>query len=366
MSNLPIDTADKDPEESTPTLIFRLEQKLYGVNAGEVLEIVRIPEITPMEESPPFIAGVLNLRGRVAPVIDLALRMGRLPAPYQISDAIVILETKAGLVGVIINEIREVRPINIQEIDQAPSFGEEMPRRWRQCIQAVARIDDEMVMLLRPERLLSINEEGWRPAPGENPDENEVDSPTTEEPPTPPRIFFPNASDEERQLLKERSRRLSKAARKEKDQASTAIAVVTLHGEYLGAELKHVTGFAQVKQVTPIPCCPEHIVGDMNLRGDILTLVDITSLLNIPPSKNSLPEKTMLVQHEEITIGLMVDDVVDVIPIHANQLARAPSASGTIKQENLKGMIPYEESMVSLLNLKKLLTSDALTVNHSV
>ena len=67
----------------TPYLLFSLNGARYGVEALSVLEIAWLPELTPAEEAPPYIAGVANRRGKIEPVMSLGLRLGHPPQRYQ-------------------------------------------------------------------------------------------------------------------------------------------------------------------------------------------------------------------------------------------------------------------------------------------
>ena len=72
-------------------LIFNLDDARFGVDATRVRESVWLPELTPIEEAPPYIAGIFSLRGQIVPVTDLNLRFGHPARPYRLSDQIVIL-----------------------------------------------------------------------------------------------------------------------------------------------------------------------------------------------------------------------------------------------------------------------------------
>ncbi|MBI5559824.1 MAG: chemotaxis protein CheW, partial [Deltaproteobacteria bacterium] len=85
--------------ESMPYLIFRLHNSLYAVRASYVREMFYLPMLVPLEESPPFIAGVLNLRGKIVPVIDLDVRFGHAPGQRNLTDAVVVLDAGDVLTG---------------------------------------------------------------------------------------------------------------------------------------------------------------------------------------------------------------------------------------------------------------------------
>ncbi|MBF0181501.1 MAG: chemotaxis protein CheW [Magnetococcales bacterium] len=350
-------------QEKRDCLIFEVAGKWYGVPSLLVREIVRLPEILPMEDAPHFVAGVINLRGHVVSVVDLNLRMGRLPArDYALTDFIVVLEWRGTPVGIIVNDVREVRELLPGDVEPCPAFAEHETHRFRHVTE-VAKVGEEMVMLLDPEHLLhGVPLEG----DASDPEHRE----TTPEPLTECRRFNPGASDRERALFHARAQRLMRSSDEVDDAESIPLAVVRLHGENFGVNLAQVQGFAHLRQVTPIPCCPDHVAGSMNLRGDILTLVDLSRILHLNADPKSRPAKVMVARIDHLTVGVLVHDVVDVIHRRPDLLARAPAGVSGLKQEHLSGAVPHgdagHEGMLGILNLEALLKSQELLVHETV
>lgn len=342
-------------------LIFDLTQKLYGVDARLVREIVRLPEITPMEDAPAFIMGVINLRGQVVPVLDLNSRLGRIPQKrYRLSDSIVVLEKKSTLLGLLVNEVREVTNLKDTDIDTVPSFEEFEPRRYR-FIQCVAKLDDELVMLLAPQHLLHAY-----PQEGDTTTEdNNTDSVETL---TARRQFNPDGDEREREIFRERAKRLRQRPEQQMLENLISLAIVRFNDEMLGVNLTMVTGFAKTRQVTPIPCCPSHIAGSMNLRGDILTLVNINQILGISASQDNqeIMGKIIIVQMGQMEVGVLVHEVVDILHLQQTSIATAPNAVSSLRHEHLQGAIPYHGKMLGVLNVQAILSDPSLLVNEEV
>ena len=87
---------------------FRLGQECFGVPIGAVQEVVRLPEVTPIPEAPWFLEGVINLRGRIIPVMDLGRRLRLPPRPRTRATRIVIVETGGRPLGLIVDAVLEV------------------------------------------------------------------------------------------------------------------------------------------------------------------------------------------------------------------------------------------------------------------
>ncbi len=99
--------------------------------------------------------------------------------------------------------------------------------------------------------------------------------------------------------------------------------------------------FTSIPKVAPIPCCPAHIVGALNLRGEILTLVDIRGVLQIPAREPSANGKVMVVDVDGIRAGVLVDAALDVINLRSTDIAIVPAAVKSLPEECIGGAAPF-------------------------
>ena len=126
-------------------VVFALGREEYALPIRQVQEIIRYAEPRPVASAAPWIRGVISLRGKIVPVYDLALRLGLHAEPR--SDAkIVIVETDAGTSGVVVDEVEEVLTVDADQLDEVPGAASD-------AIDAVAKVDDRLVVLLAPDRL---------------------------------------------------------------------------------------------------------------------------------------------------------------------------------------------------------------------
>src|SRR5262249_11290027 len=143
---------------SHPHLLFRWHGSVFAVDALAVREIIPLPELTPVEEAPGFFVGVVDLRGRILPVMDLDLRFGRAPCPYHLRDYVVVLEWGQILAGLVVNDVLDVRDVASQEVAPKPSYGQGTGRETN-FVVGMAKFDQGLAMLLSLERLLSWPED---------------------------------------------------------------------------------------------------------------------------------------------------------------------------------------------------------------
>ncbi len=336
--------------ESQNYLIFSLANTYYGIPTSVIQELFFLPELVPLAEAPLYIIGMVDLRGMLIPVMNLSQRLGLDPSPPQVTDSVVVLSLAGQRLGILVNYLDEVRPIVPEQI-QPGIWGTQLPTDLpSSCRSGIAKIDDTVVTLLKPESLL------WS-----SPINSSADTSGGLQLKTWDSYF----SLQERQILHDRAKNLRQFSQLEETSARQAIAVFGLRGEYFGIPLDMVSEFANVHKITPIPCCPSHILGNMNLRGEILTLVDIGDSIHLPKKDSPSPQKAVIVRLKDIVVGIAVDQILDIVYI---QLTDIKSISNTIRaaaSDYLQGVVSYENGMMSLINLPKLFLLDGFVVDES-
>lgn len=151
--------------EQQQFLTFNLGEEMFAIGILAIREIIEYGSLTEVPMVPPFIRGVINLRGSVVPVIDLAVRFGRAPAPISKRTCIVIIETpQAGTeqngshhqqMGVVVDAVSEVLEIPAADIEPQPEFG---ARIRIDFISGMGKVNGKFVVLLDVDRLLSLDE----------------------------------------------------------------------------------------------------------------------------------------------------------------------------------------------------------------
>lgn len=140
-------------------LTFELGSEIYAINILHIREIIEYGNLTQVPMVPRFIAGVINLRGSVVPVIDLAIRFGKPATEITKRTSIVIIELteadQALEIGIMVDIVNEVLEIEDDQIEPAPSFGASIRTDF---IAGMGKVDDKFLILLDVERVLSIDE----------------------------------------------------------------------------------------------------------------------------------------------------------------------------------------------------------------
>lgn len=339
-----------------PYLVFGLHGSRYAVEASAVREIVRLPELTPIGETPDYVAGVVNLRGKIVPVLDLNRRFGYPPQRYRLEDSVVVLESDEGLSGLIVNQVYAVRELSEADVEAVPALGPQAEPGAR-FLAGITRSEEQVVMLLDrasvlllPETLSETEPRGAQPGSGTAPS------------------FCPDATPQERAVFQERARELARPLSGQDLAGGAPLAVVRMCGELFGIDLKVVREFAELRGVTPVPCCPGHILGQMNLRGELFTLVDLGAVLGLPPAAAAPAaergRKVVVLDLPDLGVAVPVEEVLDVRYFQPEEIAPLPAAVRTVSAAFLRGTAPHGARMLSILDLPRIFSQERLGVNE--
>jgi len=153
------ETPEQLPEQSGQYLTFCSASQQFGINILLVREILELQALTPLPRMPPHVCGVLNLRGRAVPVIDLAQCLGRNATCARRRNCIIILQLENEAtnkdIGILVEEVRSVLEISPQQIEAAPQLGDILPAQF---IAGMAHQEQGFIVLLQAEHLVSPDE----------------------------------------------------------------------------------------------------------------------------------------------------------------------------------------------------------------
>ncbi|MBC8392467.1 MAG: purine-binding chemotaxis protein CheW [Deltaproteobacteria bacterium] len=140
-------------------LTFSLADEEYGIGILKIKEIIGTMPITTVPQTPEFVKGVINLRGKVIPVIDLRLRFGMDAIDYTERTCIIVVEIdgSAGTVqiGVVVDAVSEVLNVNAEDVEETPTFGAKLNTDY---ILGMAKMEGGVKILLDIDRVLSAGE----------------------------------------------------------------------------------------------------------------------------------------------------------------------------------------------------------------
>ena len=137
-------------------VVFTLANETYGIAISTVNEIIRMQDITEVPRTPDFVEGVINLRGRIVPVIDLRKRFGLEAAEATQASRIMVVELQGLTVGMIVDSVSEVLRLPTDSIEPTPAIASGVDSAY---LKGVGKWDDRLIILLDIEKVLYQSEQ---------------------------------------------------------------------------------------------------------------------------------------------------------------------------------------------------------------
>ncbi|MEI7474292.1 MAG: chemotaxis protein CheW [bacterium] len=333
-------------------LTFNLTEKNYAIEAAKIIEIVQLPELSILEKAPEYIVGVMNLRGKIISIIDMRRLLGIPQACYTIDHQVLIINCKDKTIGVIIDSVKDVITFRKSEIQPLPYNSHE------HFISGIYKSTEHLIALLNLDLLVeeissveTIKHNAVKPTAATN-------------------YLFPTDAYSQDKLKKRalKLQRELKADTTDNSLDENRFVSFVLNQEQYCISLKHVKEFCKLKLVTltTVPCVPEFISGIINLRGEFITIIDIKSFLQIPKSRTTDKTKIIVVQAKGLQIGLVVDDVFNIINIPFEKLSHHPPAKFEQNKYTLAEVMHKDFGVMSVFNIEKFLEDERLYVEDAI
>lgn len=400
------DSMQPDQPSAQPYLSFSLGARQYGISTEYLEEIFLLPEVTLLSTASPDIIGILNFRGDILPILDPQISLGLTERrPYQPADSIIVLRQDQLRIGLIVGKIGDVENVSVAatnttaaKIDaqhanaQRPAMIAGLlqselssntldststpehtlqtsrwlltnPAQWLKYVDVQPLAAMQSLMTEKASGNVALNNEG---APGYA-------------------VFCPEATPEDRAIFQQRAQSLQQTIESDRTSDVTTLAIVTIEDRKVGVDLLAVKEFAELNTITPIPCCPSHIVGNMNLRGEVLTLVDLQPLIfststlgnneftaqhagqiTIQTTSRQSPKlagfKAMIIDIEDYVVGVLINEVTEsLFTLHQRDLVIEQNP-----ETHFQGKFPYKGQSIPVLNLSHLVAQDNFVVDEVV
>ena len=136
-------------------LTFVLGEEIYGIEILKAREIIGLMDITTVPQTPDYMKGVINLRGKVIPVIDLRKKFSMQEGVHTQETCVIVVEVNSSSIGLIVDSVSEVSDITGEEIENAPSYGQGIDTSF---IMGLGKVKDKIIILLDIDAVLSTEE----------------------------------------------------------------------------------------------------------------------------------------------------------------------------------------------------------------
>ena len=136
-------------------LTFLIGNETFGVPISHVMEIIGIQPITKIPETPDYIKGIVNLRGKIVPVLDVKLRFKKVETEYNDRTCIIVIEFNNMSIGLIVDSVSEVLSIRDEDVSEKPELGGKIGGNY---VKNIGKSHDNVILLIDCEKLLSTEE----------------------------------------------------------------------------------------------------------------------------------------------------------------------------------------------------------------
>lgn len=151
--------SEREALKTITALTFKLNDEVFALDIKSVKEVLDYTKITKIPQTPDYMLGVINLRGNVAPVVDLKMKFNMPPSERTVNTCIIIVEVeiegKSHIVGILADSVKEVVEFDVKGIEEAPTIGLNIDIDF---IRGIAKKDDEFVIILDINKIFSTEE----------------------------------------------------------------------------------------------------------------------------------------------------------------------------------------------------------------
>ena len=353
--------------------LFDINQYHCAVQANNVEEVFALPELVPIPNAPLGVIGVIDLRGDTIPIVDLRLSDESKTRHYQLTDSIIVLNQADLRIGIIASSVKGIKDLLTQDLlTNLDTYEESSTLNITRFFTGVIFDETDIFILSTPQdwfrvgeiqQILSVTrflvDDFYKSQA------NQLTSAEHFSEEDAAIIFAPMATPEEQVTFRQRAESLRQSPEEDRSAVEyKALVAIALDENIFGIDSSLVREFITIDQATPIPCCPKHIIGAINLRGEILTVIDVARSLEL--SLKSLPRtpKAIVVEFEDVLAAIIVEDIRDALfsvdPKDIKSMANSSSMGSTYVQ----GIVPYGDEPMQILDMPMLLNSNTLVVNE--
>jgi len=323
--------------------LLELDGERYALHLSAVSRVVRMVELSPLPTAPPSLLGLVNVQGEVLPVVNLRSLFRHLLRPPAVEDVLVIAGAAGRKLALAADAVKGVLPGAGDSLVADPEL-----MRPAGLWEGVVRLPDGLVPVCDLEKILVAcaagpvggEEAAPRPEPGEVP--------------------AGEASQGARRILRERALKLAREPEPEESAPRLELVEFLLSGERYAIESGFIREVYPLKELTPLPCTPPFVLGIVNIRGKILSVLDLRRFFELSDQGLSDLNKVLVLHQGGMEFGLLADAIVGVRTLKVRELKPTLPTLTEIRGEYLKGVT--KERLV-VLDAGKLLGDRRLVVH---
>lgn len=310
-------------EKSIRLVVFSLAGQTNAVDVDQVEEIILAPKVSPLLKAPSFVEGVMKLRGRIVPVVNLKLAM-RLPSVEgkHENGVVVMVKLRDRRIGFRVDSVSELISVPVDSIEAPRGIVSGVDARF---IKGLVYIGERFMVVLDLEAMLSADYDSILQDAG--------------------------ASDVPVPQGESRAHDDSFGARK--------IISFVLDDELFGAEIDEVAEIMEMTTIMPIPNVADFVVGLINLRGTIVPVVDLRARFGLNRNAWTVDSRIVIMKEKNLLVGVVVDRMWESLRLQEDAFQPAPEGVAKMDAEYFREICTARGRMVSILDIAKILADTA-------
>ncbi len=131
-----------------------------------------------------------------------------------------------------------------------------------------------------------------------------------------------------------------------------------LDDETYGINVMQVQEVLRMSEIAPVPGAPDYILGIINLRGNVVTVIDTRRRFGLSPKEHDDSTRVVIIETENIIVGILVDSVAEVVNLRASEIEVAPNVGNEESSKYIQGVYSQEDGILILVDLNKLLNQE--------
>jgi len=131
-----------------------------------------------------------------------------------------------------------------------------------------------------------------------------------------------------------------------------------LDNEIYGINVMLIQEVLRVTEIAPVPGAPNYVIGIINLRGNVVTVIDTRMRFGLPPKEMDDATRIVIIEVENQTVGIVVDSVSEVVDVDSSEIETAPNVGNDETARYIEGVVSRGDELLILVDLNKLLTED--------
>ncbi|MCD6254438.1 MAG: chemotaxis protein CheW [Thermotogae bacterium] len=298
-------------EKYIQIVTFEMSGEIYGFPIEYVQEIIRYSKPTEVPDVPPYVKGIINLRGDVLPIVDLRSMLNLMVSEVNELTKVIVLNFKGASIGFIVDKISEVLRVPESEIKDPPPL---IRQQGNKEVLGIVRTEENSIMIIDPSILISEEVIG---------------------------------------LSEEREKKVETVSVAEEEQ----YVVFKVGEEEYGVPIEKIREINRVSSITKIPRAPKFLEGLMNLRGEVIPVIDLRKRFELELRERDEFTRVIVTDLDKKLVGFMVDSVEGVEKIPKVSIADAPDMLLTSDAGKfISSIARLKEKVILILDIEKILT----------